>query len=338
MIRMSRILRILLWLAATLVVLAILPWLLPRPGIDGTIPDLPFSDSQFGSIKGIRMHWRQRLPENAADRPLVVLIHGFGGSGFSWRHTLDALERVGYPVIATDLPPFGYSERTGTGPDWPALVLAVADQVGAEQPLVLIGHSMGAGVAADLAARVPDRVRLLVMVDGTPGLRRDDSGWSWAFKLPPIGRAAEVFAAWRLVDPDTISDMLSSAFGRPPTTAELQGYYAPLTIPGTYPALLRQLARRQDPAEGWARVATTLVWGEHDRWVPIERAHRLLERHPEFLPLRVVDDAAHNPMDTQPESLNSLLIELISGQFPLPAARGSGNSDDRPEAHQAQHQ
>lgn len=93
---MKKILRWMGWSLLALLMLALLiPYLLPRPGIDGVIPEQPFADSRFAQVEGIRLHYRARL--NAADpeRALVVLVHGFGGSAFSWSDTLDALEELG---------------------------------------------------------------------------------------------------------------------------------------------------------------------------------------------------------------------------------------------------
>jgi pimeloyl-ACP methyl ester carboxylesterase len=173
------------------------PWFLPRPGLDGTIPEQPFDDSRFATIDGVRVHWRERLGDAPEDRPLVVLLHGFGGSTFSWRHALDALADAGYPAVAVDLPPFGYSQRTGLGPSWGELVRAVADRAAPGRDWVVVGHSMGAGVAAEIAANAQQRVAKLVFVDGTPGLRRPAGiPFAWALYLPPVRRALDAWAAW----------------------------------------------------------------------------------------------------------------------------------------------
>ncbi len=290
----------------------VLPWLLPRPGMDGTIPDRPFPDSRFAEIDGVRLHWRDRSAGTGPRGVLVVLIHGFGGSGFSWRSTLAALEAAGYPAIAPDLPPFGYSERSARGPAWSNLVLSLADRVCAGCRLVVVGHSMGAGVAAEMAAAAPDRVSQLVFVDGTPGLRRS-GGWYYSLlALPSARRATDVYAAWRLVDEDVIGRMLASAFGREPEPDEFAGYFEPLTVPGTYPALLRRMhARSGEIPADWDRVPLGVIWGERDTWVPISAIDPWIENHPDLLAFDTIAEAAHNPMDTHPEAFNRILIRQI---------------------------
>lgn len=302
----------LILIGLTLFVVLALPWLLPRPGLDGSIPDQPYADSHFSEIDGVRLHYRLRQDESGSG-PLVVLLHGFGGSSFSWRHSLDALSAHGYDAIAVDLPPFGYSQRASRGPDWATLIGGLADEVAPGARLIVVGHSMGAGAAARLAAKRPERIDLLVMVAGTPSMRgrRQSSGLDLINRVPALGRWAEVLAASRLVSEQQISEMLSSAFGREPTAEELAGYFHPLTIPGTYPALLRRMEAEADIDTGdWQALPTMLIWGDEDRWVPISVAESLLEQHPE-LPLTIMSGTGHNPMDTAAREFNELLIDAV---------------------------
>ncbi len=293
----------------TLFVLLALPWLLPRPGVDSVMPAQPFADSRFAMVDGTRLHYRARL---AGDAPIVVLLHGFGGSSFSWRHSLDALEQAGLRALAIDLPPFGYSERRGDGPDWPSLVLGLIDQVDADAQLMLVGHSMGAGVAAAVAARVPERADKLVLVAGPPRLRGGGGlGPTWTVRVPSLARWEDIIAARQLIGETRIANMLSSAFGRPPTAEEVAGYRDPLAIPGTAPALRYRLSRPAPEVGDWSRVPTALIWGDADRWVPLQIALDLLDEHPD-LPLLRMADAGHNPMDTEPERFNALLLDVLA--------------------------
>lgn len=301
----------------TLFVLALfaalaLPWLMPRPGLDGDIPDQPFADSHFSEIEGVRLHYRLRPAEPEGDA-LIVLLHGFGGSSFSWRHSLDALEKAGHGAIAIDLPPFGYSQRSSQGPDWASLVGGLIDEVAPGKQLVLVGHSMGAGVAARLTARRSGQVKQLILVAGTPRMRGRQQGPGLALvnRVPALGRWAEVLAAHRLVSEEQIGQMLTSAFGREPDSEELAGYFHPLTIPGTYPALLQRMATESEQdAEGWQTVPTLLIWGEEDRWVPLSSGETLLEQYPD-LTLHRMPGTGHNPMDTEVDAFNVILVDAL---------------------------
>ena len=295
----------------TLLLLALLiPYLLPRPGIDGAIPDQPFTDSRFSRVEGIRLHYRARLTEANSDQALVVLVHGFGGSTFSWSDTLDALESWGVPAIALDLPPFGFSERNGRGADWSTLVLSLAEQIAPGSELVLVGHSMGAGVVAAAAAQSQGTVSQLVFVGGGPGQRRQRSAaWRGLLLVPSVGRALEVAAAHRLLEEATFGELLATALGRAPTAEELAGYREPLRIPGTYPALLQRMSQGAD-SSGWRSTPAAAIWGELDARVALGVGQRLQAQVPE-LELFVIPGGSHNPMETEPHEFQALLAGIL---------------------------
>lgn len=100
------------------------------------------------------------------DGPLVLMIHGFPGLGWSWRHQMKPLADAGYKAVAIDSLGYGKSDR----PDDPALydsahihryLLAVLDHFGADEAFI-IGQDFGAQYAWNLAVRAPERVKALV--------------------------------------------------------------------------------------------------------------------------------------------------------------------------------
>lgn len=103
-----------------------------------------------------------------ADGSVVLLLHGLGDSSDTWRHVAPVLgER--FRVIAPDARGHGDSEWT---PDYSldALrddVAGFMDELGILAAIV-VGHSMGALTAYQLAATMPDRLRLLVLEEMPP--------------------------------------------------------------------------------------------------------------------------------------------------------------------------
>ena len=90
-----------------------------------------------------------------------------------WEHIVPRLAAVA-DVAAIDLPGFGKSPRTGPSPKFLGLdrladcALAVANALGWREPIFLIGHSHGGGVAQVVAAKYPERVAGLGLI-GTLG-------------------------------------------------------------------------------------------------------------------------------------------------------------------------
>ncbi|CAH3621203.1 alpha/beta fold hydrolase [Klebsiella oxytoca] len=106
--------------------------------------------------------------EQGSGTPLT-LLHGISSGAASW-HKQMALP--GYRVLAWDMPGYGESPMLATvRADAGAYADALArmlDRAGV-QKTVLLGHSLGALVAAAFAARYPQRVRYLVLADVAQG-------------------------------------------------------------------------------------------------------------------------------------------------------------------------
>lgn len=122
-----------------------------------------------------RIHSASGLPMHIAEAgsgPLVLLLHGFPESWYSWRHQLVALAEAGYHAVAPDQRGYG---RTG-GPDevdqYSILHLAgdalgLIPALGAERAVV-VGHDWGAPVAWHTALFRPDLVRGVVGLSVPP--------------------------------------------------------------------------------------------------------------------------------------------------------------------------
>ncbi len=132
------------------------------------------SRSETVPIRGIDCHVRRWGPGHA---PPLVLLHGSQDVSASWQFVVDALERD-WQVVAPDWRGHGLSGRSGADtywfPDYVADLDALLEHVTPDAPARLVGHSMGAQVAALYAGVRPDRVARLVNVDGfgPPGGRQ----------------------------------------------------------------------------------------------------------------------------------------------------------------------
>lgn len=117
--------------------------------------------------------------ERAADRadaPTLVMLHGYTGSKENGYRLAEQLGRR-YRLIIPDLPGWGQSERK---PDadygYAAQAANVAAFIGkvSERPVVLVGHSMGGGIAAVVAARYPQQVARVALLNAS-GVRFKDN-------------------------------------------------------------------------------------------------------------------------------------------------------------------
>jgi pimeloyl-ACP methyl ester carboxylesterase len=103
----------------------------------------------------------------AGEGPLVLLVHGFPESWYSWRHQLTALAAAGYHAVAIDVRGYGRSSKPSNIDDYRiirkvadnvALVRALGESTG-ESTAVIVGHDWGAPIAWTSAMLRPDVFR-----------------------------------------------------------------------------------------------------------------------------------------------------------------------------------
>lgn len=110
------------------------------------------------TVNGISMHIAEQ-----GEGPLVLLLHGFPESWYSWRHQFQPLADAGYRVVAPDQRGYGGTDQPSDIADYSIFHL-VGDVVGliealGEQEAVVVGHDWGAPVAWNTAMMRPDLIR-----------------------------------------------------------------------------------------------------------------------------------------------------------------------------------
>jgi pimeloyl-ACP methyl ester carboxylesterase len=112
----------------------------------------------FVDTNGIRLRVAQ-----AGHGPLIVLVHGWPESWYSWRHQIPALAAAGYRVAAIDVRGYGGSDKPHAIEAYSikemcADIAGLIDRLG-EKRAILIGHDWGAPIAWHTALFFPDKVR-----------------------------------------------------------------------------------------------------------------------------------------------------------------------------------
>jgi pimeloyl-ACP methyl ester carboxylesterase len=248
--------------------------------------------------------------------PVLVLVHGQGGSWAWWLRVLLPMAEE-FRVIALDLPGFGASDPIGSGD-------VIAEQVATLKGLldhlqlakaVIVGHSMGGLSTIEMACIHPERVSALVLVDagGAPiGARR--LAWiirgfrvfNVLFKPTWVGQSV-VRTPWLR------SAFFSSAVADPRTiSAELASRIVPQMASHGFITTLRAAA----VAVGEVTVetvpcSTLVIWGARDRILPVDDGRKLASRIPDarFLTL---PDVGHCPMLEVPSTFSRLVVDFAS--------------------------
>lgn len=100
--------------------------------------------------------------------PLVLLVHGFPESWYSWRHQLPALAAAGHRAVAMDVRGYGRSSRPEAMEAYRMVELvedcvAVVEALG-ERTAVVVGHDWGSNIAATCALLRPEVFRAVAML------------------------------------------------------------------------------------------------------------------------------------------------------------------------------
>jgi pimeloyl-ACP methyl ester carboxylesterase len=252
---------------------------------------------------------------DVGDGPVIVLIHGLGGSWHSWYENLAALAER-HRVVAVDLPGFGGSatlKGTASIPRHADAVAGLLAALGIRRASV-IAHSMGGLVAMRLAAERPTLVARMVLVNGG-GVALDrlrlaviGHGFRAAKTLigQPLvlGRVARIghlrrAAMWFFLDdPRTLSASLAS---------EIMPRMAAPGLVGAVRAASAEVGRTPPSA---IHCPVLVVWGANDRLVPLALAERLARDLPDGR-LVVLPAAGHCPMIERPAEFNDAVLRFL---------------------------
>jgi pimeloyl-ACP methyl ester carboxylesterase len=128
------------------------------------------SRSEFLDIRGRRLHVRLWGDDGA---PLLFLLHGWCDVSASWQFMVDAMRRE-WRIVAPDWRGFGLSQWNNDVywfPDYVADLDALLLHYSPQEPVRLVGHSLGGNAACIYAGIRPERIARLVNLEGL-GLRR----------------------------------------------------------------------------------------------------------------------------------------------------------------------
>src|SRR5215471_11597134 len=115
---------------------------------------------EFVSVKTNGIRLRVAL---AGKGPLVVLVHGWPESWYSWRHQIPALAQAGYRVAAPDVRGYGGSDKPApieaySIKEMCADIAGLIEGLG-EREAILIGHDWGAPIVWNTSLFHPQKVR-----------------------------------------------------------------------------------------------------------------------------------------------------------------------------------
>jgi pimeloyl-ACP methyl ester carboxylesterase len=273
----------------------------------GTLP-LPWLEARYGkpesrfiTVDGIRIHYTDE-----GTGPTLVLLHGVLASLHTWDGWVMALQKH-YRIVRLDIPGFGLSGRLPDGHYHPDKAIPFLEKVRAALGLErfhLAGNSMGGLLSWLYAARYPQRVDKLILLDPV-GYEQPLPAIMKLVSTPLLGNIGKLIAPRLLVNMN-VREVYGDARRIAPGTT--RRYHHLLLREGNREVMVevfrtfRSMHKRNPLTTEIPRLQAEvlLIWGARDRWVPPVHVERWLADAPN-LQLKVYADAGHIPMEEIPE-------------------------------------
>jgi pimeloyl-ACP methyl ester carboxylesterase len=245
----------------------------------------------------------------------LVFIHGFGASIYSWRKNLEPIAEY-HRVCAFDLPGFGYSDKP-LNADYSVdayadFTIQFMDRLEIDRA-VLVGHSLGGGIALLTSLKYPSRVLALVLLDAeaypiTPPLMLNIA------KMPGIRSVVHrAIGEWVVrislkrsyYDPALITDQVVNEYYRPFLTEN--GKAAAIKVLQAMDfEKLKDLPRRYRII----RKRALIIWGREDQISGLHLA-RKLKKDLVNSRLRIIPESGHLVQEEKPKAVNRSILRFV---------------------------
>lgn len=272
------------------------------------------------------VHGRSLSYVEAGSGPVLLLVHGMAGNAQNWRQVIGPLARD-HTVVAPDLPGHGGSEPGAGDYSLGSLASTLRDllvTLGHKRATV-VGHSLGGGIAMQLAYQFPEMIERLILVS-SGGLGPEVSVVLRAAALPGADRFIAATAGPGAKAGSALGRGLAAIGLRPSADlAEVARGYASLAEPWRREAFLSTL--RSVVGTGGQRVAAgdrlylaetlpvLIVWGGRDPIIPASHAEEARARMPASQ-VAILDDVGHLPQLEAPARFVDLLERFLAETEP----------------------
>ena len=260
--------------------------------------------------------------------PTVMLIHGLGDEADTWRHIFPVLAANGYRVIAPDLPGFGRSAGKGRISisrhcETILELLSVTKAASAENPAVIAGNSMGAGIAELAAIKRPGIIQGLILISACyPSSVKTGKG-IFLLTLPFIGKKwYRTFrlnheAAWKSLYPfysnlDAMNRadknfLYERVVARVESLNQERGYIASLRSMVKF-LIVKKRFITNNIKKFSGKIL--LLWGENDKIIPKESASLFRAIHPDA-EFYLTAEAGHLPHQEKPAESAAVMLRFL---------------------------
>ncbi len=268
------------------------------------------SNAKFVETDHLRIHYLSIEESESQHRP-VILIHGFGGDCNNWMFNLVELGKT-LPVFAPDLPGHGASGKavdSGSLAEMATAVLEFLDALNLST-VDLVGHSLGAAVAMQIAEAQPHRVASLALI-APVGLGEEINNTYIQEFIDGTSRRelkstlGLLFADKSLVSRDMVNDILK--YKRIDGVTEALTQIAASNFPNG-----KQSNSFRQGLESGASVPTVIVWGDQDEIANPDHSRGLGEN----VAVNLIEGVGHMPHMEAANQVNEILLSHLLKEKP----------------------
>ena len=268
--------------------------------------------SRMVEVNGTNVYFEYHEHPTASET--FVLLHGFLSSTFSFRR-LTPLLKENYNVISIDLPPFGNSGKQSSFmysyDNLANTVIALLDHLNVSN-IHLTGHSMGGQIALNVMKKAPSLVEKGVLLCSSGYLKRMNWPVTMLSHIPFFHHYVKLWLTRSGVRNNLENVVHDSTL----IDDEMMfGYLKPFLEDDIFKALTRMIRDREgDLSVNDLRTIQTpclLVWGEHDRVVPLSTGERLNQDIPNSK-LVVLKETGHLVPEERPREVLENIHAFVS--------------------------
>jgi pimeloyl-ACP methyl ester carboxylesterase len=275
----------------------------------------------------ITLHGHDVGYRSAGSGPVIVLLHGMAGSSETWRAVMPALAEQ-FTVVAPDLLGHGESAKPRGDYSLGAFASSVRDLLVAlgHERATLVGQSLGGGVAMQFAYQFPERCERLVLVS-SGGLGDEVNLLLRLLTLPGAEYVLPVACNDWVHDAGvTLGGWLRRlGLDVSPNVVQMWEAYGSLADSPTRVAFLHTLRSVVDHAGQRVSASdrfylatetpTMIVWGDHDRIIPVEQGYATHAAIPGSR-LEIFEGCGHFPHCENPDRFAAVLTDFMNTTEP----------------------